>query len=107
MKEGLEIELGGKKYCAPALPLKDVRRILPLAKKFADGGESALDTDASIALAVDVVVSSLRCNYPDMTTVTIEAESTFLEIMHVSGAILAYSGFAPAGNQTAMGPTEG
>lgn len=107
MKLGLEITLAGKQYVAPELPLKAVKVLLPKVQTHQQRAmENKADTMEAIELATEIVLASLRVNYPDLTAQQLEDDGiTFNEITQASIGVLTYSGFVP-GKAMAMSQEE-
>lgn len=77
---GVEIELAGKKYVMPPLPIKafskenaseKLQKIAEDVKKMGQNGWGAITADSWNAL-VELVTMALRRNYPDITPEDVE-----------------------------------
>lgn len=108
--DGIKVNLGGKEYTVPPINLKALRQLGPkfasMAKAVDTGNISGLFEGAQLDTMLEVILSAMSRNYPDLTKDDLEEVVDLGNLVDLFGAVCAQSGLkkqegAPGG---ARGP---
>lgn len=91
MIEGTALNLGGKEYIVPPLTLGQVRRLQKDIERISKLDASSLDNSA-IDTMLNVILTGLSRNYPDMTKEQLEDIVDIGNLRTVTEAVLGVSG---------------
>lgn len=72
--EGTPVTVGDKTYIVPPLSLGKMRKYLPMIKQLTSGVELDALNDEHFEMSSDIVFSSLKRNYPDLSKEFMEEE---------------------------------
>lgn len=93
MFDGITIKMGEAEYVVPPLTLGAVRRLMPKIEQMTGSLKAMTVTDETMQAVVEVVLASLKRNYPDMTAEVLEELIDVSNMSLVVSAVLGVSGF--------------
>ncbi len=106
MFEGIEIDLGGKKYTVPPLNLARLKKALPILEsiKSLDMENPGSLTMKQADAVIQVIHLALSRNYPEMTEADVEEAVDLGNLMKIIPAIMGLSGLRESGEKSAGSP---
>ena len=107
MPESITISLAGTAYTVPRLTLRQLRDLHVGVVKTVTPADAAERVSSAYTSDLDIIVTALRRNYPDLTAEAIlDSEATKAETDAAALAILRFSGLVPPeGEAVAPAPT--